>query len=126
MKPMVANHLASMGYCVQIEERGFHDYSIDLYGLTACRSNTVAVELKLTNWQRAIEQALVYQLCAHSVYIAVPTRTAQRVDVALIEKHGIGMLAVDPSGSCVVVVNPKPNPAFNEYYLRIFREELSA
>jgi hypothetical protein len=72
----------------------FYEHRIDLYGYSEKTACSVAVELKLKNWRRALEQALVYQLCSDYVFIAVPASTARRVDLEELRIHGIGLLAV--------------------------------
>src|SRR5262249_48839278 len=73
----------------------FYEHRIDVYGYWAATNDTVAVELKLRNWRKALQQALVYQLCSDYVFIAVPAATAERVDLEMLREHGIGLLAVD-------------------------------
>ena len=82
----------------------FYEYSIDLYGFSRVHDLTIAVELKLFKWKRAFEQAILYQLCADLVYIAVPVATATRVDVSLLREHGIGLLAVGTKDRCCQVL----------------------
>lgn len=81
-------------YAEHATEVPFYEHRIDLYGYSSERESSVAVELKLRNWRRAVEQALVYQLCSDYVFIALPTLTARRVDRVELAAHGIGLLSV--------------------------------
>lgn len=96
-------------------ELQFYEHRIDLYGYSAERNSTVAVELKLRNWRRALEQALVYQLCSDYVFIAVPTSTAQRIDVEQLRNHGIGLLSVSDT-ECVEELPAVLSPVLNHNY----------
>lgn len=58
-------------------------------------SLVVAIELKVANWRRALQQAVVAQLAADEAYIAVCSRPAARVNRALLASTGIGLIVVD-------------------------------
>ncbi len=66
---------------------------IDLLGVN--HSGITAVELKVKNWQKALQQALSYRLCANKVYVAVSEEFVHRVDTELFGHYGIGILSVD-------------------------------
>lgn len=102
-------------YAQQAVEVPFYEHRIDLYGYSAERHSTVAVELKLRDWRRAVEQALVYQLCSDYVFIAVPEKTAQRIDRNELETYGIGLLVVSEC-RCVEAVPANLSPVLNSDY----------
>src|SRR5258708_38688220 len=93
MLPGVRRHF-KRGFEQHTMELPFYGHRIDLYGYSTETDRTVAVELKLRDWRRALEQALVYQLCSDYVFIAVPASTAKRVDRDELRSHGIGLIAV--------------------------------
>ena len=66
---------------------------IDVVGFG--RSRLVAVELKIRNWQRALVQASMYQLCADEAYVALPQALCMRLGSQPFQQLGIGLLAVD-------------------------------
>lgn len=96
-------------------ELQFYEHRIDLYGYSVETDCTVAVELKLRNWRRALEQALVYQLCSDYVFIAVPATTAKRIDLQELRSHGIGLLAVSGC-KCVEELPALHSPVLNHNY----------
>jgi hypothetical protein len=100
----VADYARNRGFRWQRPEVQFYEYRIDLYGFSKKQNQTVAIELKLTKWQRAVEQALIYQLCSDLVYIAVPYATSLRVDANLLQEHGIGLVAVRDNGKCRTII----------------------
>jgi len=89
------------------QELQFFDRSIDLYG-GACgeEGKTIAVELKLTKWQKALQQAALYQLCCDYAYVAMPQKVATALELATFRAAGIGILAVDTSSDTVQVLLP--------------------
>jgi hypothetical protein len=92
-------HLLHMaGYITKCEAH-FLQYSIDVYGAGTDHDDTVAVELKLDAWAKAIRQARVYQLCATYVYIALPAYNVHRVDKEQLRNLGIGLITVEERGS---------------------------
>lgn len=110
----VRKFLNREGYDCVIRELPFFDRSIDVYGVawadeakTTDTAKTIAVELKLRKWQKALHQAALYQLCSDYSYVAMPKRVAQ----ALVEHEdfkaaGIGILSVDTASKAVEVVLP--------------------
>jgi hypothetical protein len=86
----------------------------------------VAVELKLTKWSRALEQALLYQLCSDLVYIAMPQSEIKRVDLRALGEHGIGLIAVGEE-RCKEMLRAAPSEVvrkhYREEYLTMLRED---
>ncbi len=119
----VQRSLRRRGFGHQQDEVQFFEYSIDLYGYAAPTQVTVAVELKLSRWTRAFEQALVYQLCADRVYLALPWRAAKRVEIPLLEQHGLGLIGVQPGPRCVVLCPPQQSvvvmPDYRDFYVEL-------
>ena len=95
MTPIVADYLRHTGLTIIQEELSFFQCSIDIYAASADGANTVAVELKLENWRKAVRQARVYQLCADRVFLAMPSVYVHRVDIDSLSCIGLGVLSVD-------------------------------
>lgn len=86
----------------------FHEIRIGFCraDIVAINDDTViAVELKLSDWKKALIQVRNYQLAAGYVYIAVPLK---KVDLILkraaeqLQKEGIGLLSVDERDNSIV------------------------
>jgi hypothetical protein len=88
---------------------------MDVYAYSAREDRTVAVELKLTKWSRAVEQALLYQLCSDLVYIALPSAEVRRVDQELLMEHGVGLIAVGEE-RCWEVLGATPSRVVRSHY----------
>ena len=63
----------------------------------------VAVELKVRDWRRAIKQAVVAQLAADEVYIALWHVHVVSVDRLLLDATGVGLISVDEATAAIVV-----------------------
>jgi len=112
----VARFAKRKGFCLQSAELPFYEYRIDFYGFSYRHDATLAIELKLNDWRRALAQGLLYQLCADQVYIAMPEGSAKRVDKAELESNGIGLLAVRNTGACTCVLSAKPHSEVRRSY----------
>lgn len=122
----VARFLRNRAFRLQSSEVPFFEHRMDVYGYSMKLDCTVAVELKLTKWARAVEQALLYQLCSDLVYIAMPRHEVARVDLDLLTLHGVGLIAVD-HGRCSEVLRAAPSQVlrshYREEYLAMLKEE---
>lgn len=107
IKP-VSDYLKKQGYKVHDEIKiGFH--RADLVGFK--ESDVVAVELKLSDWKKAIIQAKNYMLGADYVYLAVPlfkSYNILRKAEYYFKKEGIGLLVINEKTSKVSeIIKPK-------------------
>jgi hypothetical protein len=90
-----------------IRELRFFDRSIDLYGVAwGIEGKTIAVELKLRKWQKALQQAALYQLCSDYSYVAMPWDRAKELKFHFFQAAGVGILAVDMESKVVDVLLP--------------------
>jgi hypothetical protein len=108
------------GFRFQENELQFFDYNIDIYCYNRPQQKTVAIELKVYNWKRAIQQAQIYQLCSDYVYIAMPEETIQRIDRKQLETEGIGLLCVCLNGRCIETLKPQISQEINYNYKNKF------
>jgi len=104
----VRRFLYREGYNRVIRELAFFDRSIDMYGVAwGDEDRTIAVELKLRKWQKALHQAALYQLCSDYSYVAMPKKVARSlVEHEDFKAAGIGILSVDTASKAVEVVLP--------------------
>ncbi|MGD0265298.1 MAG: hypothetical protein ABSD47_10185 [Candidatus Methylomirabilota bacterium] len=111
----VGRFLRNRAFRLQSSEVPFYEYRMDMYGYSERADLTVAVELKLRKWSRAVEQALLYQLCSDLVYIAMPREHVGRVDLEVFAKHGVGLIAVEER-RCREVVRAVPSQVVRRHY----------
>jgi hypothetical protein len=114
--PPVADALAKDGY-TSWRDVSFLGSWIDLYARTEA-GQTIAVELKIADWRRALSQAQVLRNSAHGVYIALWAPYVHRALTeeaqALLTRAGVGLLSVN--GQCTVKLVPAANePRYLEH-----------
>lgn len=97
------------------QEVPFFEYRMDMYAFSRSQNLTVAIELKLKKWPRAVKQALLYQLCSDLVYIALPSTGVASVNLSLLSKYGVGLLSVTPNG-CRQILASQRSPVLRPYY----------
>jgi hypothetical protein len=68
---------------------------IDLVVHNTNLSRIIAIEVKVDKWFRALQQAVLYRICADKVYVALSESFLHRVDLPLFKKYGIGLLSVN-------------------------------
>lgn len=81
------------------------DNSIDLVAYDNKFSKIIAVEVKVANWKRALQQAMLYQLCAHQVYVALWSNSLNKINLNNFNELGIGLISVD--GTARKITNPR-------------------
>jgi hypothetical protein len=69
-------------------------------------SRIIAVEVKVDKWFRALQQAVLYRICADKVYVALSEKCVQRVDLPLLMRYGVGLLSVN--GNTDEILPPDP------------------
>lgn len=81
----------------------------------------IAVEVKVQDWRKAINQALRNGVFAHRTYVALPTSTADRIKSEIVLRNfGVGLLAVDDHGEVKIVRRaPYRTPRVWTYYYQL-------
>ena len=114
--PPVLAYIKRKGFNMHAFELHFYKRSVDIYAFSKNSYMTIAIELKLQKWQKAFEQALIYQLCADETYIAMPKKFTNRVNSELLKKHGVGLISVSEIGRCYRLIEAKQSSVIkNEY-----------
>jgi hypothetical protein len=91
--PALIDYYHDQNYLVELE-LPLHHNRIDMLAFNG--DETVAIELKLKNWKRALRQATYYQLGADYSYIAMPFYSATELYKRKhhLEKEGVGLFAI--------------------------------
>jgi hypothetical protein len=107
--PPVADALVKDGY-TSWRDVSFLGSWIDLYA-RAETGHTIAVELKIADWRRALAQARLLRNSAHAVYIALWAPYVHRALTeeaqALLTGAGVGLFSVN--GRCAEKLAPAAN-----------------
>jgi hypothetical protein len=114
----VKSYLLTRGCSNVVSELRFFDRGIDVYGVCdGRRTLTYAVELKLSDWQRALQQAAVYQLCSDFSYVAMPFDGASCVDLVPFRECGVGLLVVRADGTVGVMLEAQRSSEVRRHYV---------
>ena len=89
----------------------------DLFCFHEGSGECVAVEVKVRNWRQALAQALVYQMMADQVYIALFNEYVKSVDCNLLLFKGVGLLAIDASGEVNLILEAPASPRRVSYFV---------
>jgi len=81
----------------------------------------ITIEVKVSKWQRAIEQAARNRIFAHLSFVAFPDKIAQRVRTqASLRDLGIGLVSVSKDGAACVIRKPRrTRPTVWTYYYQL-------
>ena len=112
LQEAVAEHFKQLGYVV-MSETPFFTKRIDLFAVHRASLETVAIELKMRDWKRALFQARIYLLCADRVFVAMPSGPAHGITSETLGHYGVGLLAIDISEAStsdwsISIVMPAP------------------
>ncbi len=110
--PQIESYLRKEGFDY-FKEVQFLSRHIDIVGVNG--KKIIAIEVKIKDWKRALQQALTCRLCAHEVYIAMWYKFAHRVPVELFENYGIGLMSVD--GTVDVITKAKKSQIIHDSML---------
>lgn len=123
----VASLLHDLGFAHVTREVPYFYSVVDLFGTGA--TGNVAVEMKLTRWQKAISQARIYQLFARRVYVSMPAAYADRPARDVLRDTGIGLIAVEFTslrplvGTAVVLVEAKDSAILKPHHAEMMAEK---
>lgn len=110
-----------------VSELRFFDRGIDLYAVAHHGERSYAVELKVEDWQKALRQAAIYQLCADFCYVAMPVQYATKVALGDFREAGIGLLGVHlPSNSVTEILPAEASAVKHHFYSRGFQDSLGS
>jgi hypothetical protein len=81
----------------------------------------VTIEVKVSDWRRAVEQAARNRIFAHRSYVALPQQTAERVRMEpLFGQLGLGLVGVTDEKAVQILRKPRRRqPVVWTYYYRL-------
>lgn len=81
----------------------------------------LTIEVKVSNWQRAVAQAARNRIFAHRSFVALPEKTAYRIrNEPVLGQLGIGVLAISQDDTVRVIRKPhRRRPSVWTYYYRL-------
>ncbi len=112
----IVRHFRRQRFNTLLREAPFYDYRIDVFGFSSTDDLTVAIELKLAKWRRAFEQALIYQLCADQVFVAMPQEAIPSIDLDQFRENGIGLISISNADRCRLIIPATPSSVVRSHY----------
>lgn len=94
---------------------------IDIVGLKD--SKLIAIEVKVKNWKRAFQQAMIYRICADKVWVAIWHKYEENIDQELYDTHGLGLMSIHETG-IEVIREPEPVEIVHENLQNKIRKRL--
>jgi hypothetical protein len=80
----------------------------------------ITIEVKVSKWQRAIEQAARNRIFAHCSFVALPENIALRIRTdPVLRKLGIGLISVSDVTATVIKRPRRSSPSVWTYYYRL-------
>ena len=101
-----STYFRSKGFLTR-EEVPFLFKIADIFCFHEETGECVAVEVKVSKWRQALKQAIVYQMMADKVYIALLYDHVRAVDQDLLVQSGVGLLGVHTAGGVEEII-PAP------------------
>jgi hypothetical protein len=89
----VNEYLKKNGYSYKNEVK-FLERRIDVIGVK--KKEVLAIEIKIKNWKKALQQAITCKLCSHYVYVAFYHKYLPK-NLSYFENYGIGVMSVNDS-----------------------------
>lgn len=80
---------------------------IDVVCLEKETQQIIAIEAKLQNWKRGLQQASTYRIGSDSVYLAILRNFSHRVNKRLLRKMSVGLIVVDQRGVEILFEAPE-------------------
>ncbi len=109
-KPIIENYKNDYKYFKEVR---LYNRIIDL--LLIGKSNNspkIAMEFKLKDWKKALQQTISYQLVADFVYIVMYQKFEKLINIELIKKNGIGLIIAN-SRSFKIKIIPVRNKIYD-------------
>ena len=80
---------------------------IDVVCLEKETQDIIAIEAKVQNWKRGLQQASTYRIGSDFAYLAIQRDFSHRVDEKLLQKMSVGLIVVDQSGVEILFEAPE-------------------
>lgn len=92
-----------------------YERRIDVATIRSDTNQLWAIEAKTTDWSRALSQAIVNMAAAERSYIAMYSKHAHRVPVSVLEKYGIGLIAIGTTWGDVEFLRDGANSPYTNH-----------
>lgn len=89
-------------------------------------TETIAFELKLRKWKRALVQAFKYRAFAEKSYVVIDEGNVGPAikSIEMFQKSNIGLLSIDEGGTVKSYFEPNSEDPYSEYYHNLVCEKV--
>lgn len=116
----VNKYLREKGFLYKNEVK-FLERKIDIVGVKNKR--VIAIEVKIKNWKKALQQAITCKLCSHYVYVAFWQRYLPK-NLSIFENYGIGIMSVN--GFVEIINKPKKSEIVHKDLLNAISKQVGS
>lgn len=103
-----------------------YEKRIDIVTIKSDTDELWAIEAKISDWTRAISQAIVNQATSEKSYIALHSKNVHRVPPTILEQFGIGLISVGTKwGEVEIIKEAKRSLYINQLALDQIRSQVS-
>ena len=121
LKELFLSYIAKKGYQCNTEVK-ILERRIDIVGKK--RKKTTAFELKISDWKKAIQQAMTTKLCVDYSYVVFSSDFEHRLDYSDFSERGIGLFLVSDKGEIKKAIEPKRSKLINPSLYRYIINKL--
>ena len=114
----INKYLKNYGYLYK-NEVVLLERKIDVIGIK--NKTVIAIELKVKDWKKALEQAITCKLCSHYVYAAFWFKYVPN-DLSSFENYGIGVMSID--GTVNIISKAKKSNIIHKSLLDIILKQM--
>jgi len=82
-----------------------------------------AIELKIKDWQNALNQIETNQLFADYSYLGIWHKNEENVPKKILKKYGFGLISISKN-QCKTIVAPRESSIINEKYQLLIKKQL--
>lgn len=91
-----------------------------------CLTDSIAIEAKLKNWKRALNQAYRYKWFASTSYVVLDEKriSGAVLNIDLFKKMNVGLACIDKKGNVSVLFKPKKEKPIDEKMQMLLNEKV--
>ena len=88
--------------------------------------DSIAIEAKLKNWKRALQQAYRYKWFSNKAYVILPNSALNPAldNLHLFQRYGVGLASINDSDGLEVHYKAKETPPYSERMAKLLNEHL--
>mgnify|MGYP006279165431 CR=1 FL=1 len=86
-------------------------------------NNINAVELKIKDWRRSLNQMETNQLCANFCYLGIWHENRKSVSKKILKRNGFGLISISKN-KCKLILSPKESSILKGEYKNLIKNQI--